>query len=69
MRYSNHYIPGNRIVDCDSCGFTYRFLQMRRGVSKGQKGLVICPVCYSPIHPDEIPFTLNPKKPLKKVGE
>lgn len=69
MKVSNHWEAGNRIVDCDICGFTYRFLQMRKGIAKGQKGLVVCPECYSPIHPDEIKHILSPKKPLKKVGE
>ncbi len=69
MRVSNHYIKGDRLVDCDICGFTYRFSQMRKGVSGKEKGFNVCPECYSPLHPGEIPFTLRPKRPLKKVGE
>lgn len=69
MNVSKHYIKGDRLVDCDICGFTFRFSQMRIGVSGKQKGLVIGPDCFDPIHPNEIPFTLRQKKPLKKVGE
>jgi len=69
MRVSNHYIKGNRIIDCDICGFTYRFSQMCKGVSGKQKGFIVCPKCYSPLHPSEIDFTLQPKKILKEVGE
>lgn len=69
MNPGKHYIKGDRIINCDGCGFTYRFSQMRKGVSGTQKGFIFCPECYDPLHPSEIPFTLQPKKPLKKVGE
>lgn len=69
MPYSKVYKKGDRLVDCDICGFTYRFSEMRLGVSGKQKGLEVCPICYDSLHPNEKPFTLRPKKPLKKVGE
>ncbi len=47
------YIPGDRLVDCDVCGFTYRVSEVRRGVMGKQKGLVICAPCFDPIHERE----------------
>ncbi len=60
MPYSEHYIPGNRLVICDICGFEYRFSQMRKGVSGKQKGLNVGPVCFDPKHLNE-DFVLKPK--------
>lgn len=53
MPYSRKYIPGDRLVDCDVCGFTYRRSQMRRGVTGKQKGLIVCPDDFDSIHPNE----------------
>jgi hypothetical protein len=61
------YQPGNRLVDCDECGFTYRFREMRRGVMGHQAGLKICPECYDPIHPREKTPVLRPAQPLQEV--
>ena len=36
------YIPGDRLVECEVCGFVYRFSTMRRGISDGQRGIVVC---------------------------
>lgn len=58
MAYSKQYIPGDRLVDCEICGFTYRFSEMRRGVSGKQKGLVTCPLCFDPPHPRD---TVKPR--------
>jgi len=67
MSYSNIYIPGDRIIDCDICGFTYRYSQMRRGVSGSQNGLVVCPKDYDHIHERDTKRKLSPSKPLPKV--
>jgi hypothetical protein len=53
MAYSRQYIPGDRLVVCDICGFEYRFSQMRKGVMGNQKGLNIGPDCWDNIHPRE----------------
>jgi NAD-dependent SIR2 family protein deacetylase len=67
MPYSNRYIPGDRLMTCDECGYDYRFSDMRRGKAKGQKGLELCPECYDPIHPRDDKPKLRPKKPLPEV--
>lgn len=67
MPYSQRYIPGDRLVECDSCGFDYRFSEMKRGIMGSQKGLDICPVCFDYIHPNEDIPELTPKRPLRRV--
>lgn len=67
MPYSNHYIPGDRLVECDICGFTYRWSDIRKGIAEGQKGFSVCPTDFDPIHPRETTPTLRPKKPLKDI--
>jgi hypothetical protein len=67
MPYSNHYKPGDRLVECDECGFDYRFSVMKRGVMGKQSGLKICPECLDPVHPRERPPTLRPSRPLQEV--
>jgi hypothetical protein len=54
MAYPRKYIPGDRPVECDICGFVYRFSQMRKGVMGNQKGFNVCPPCFDDIHPREI---------------
>jgi len=69
-RMTNRYIPGDRWVECDVCGFAYRFSEMRKGVAGKQKGLSVCPTDYDTVHPNEgwkLPF--KPEGKLKKVGE
>lgn len=46
-------IPGDRLVDCERCGFTYRFSQMRRETERTSRGLVVCPTCFDGPHPLE----------------
>lgn len=53
MPYSRKYIAGDRLVDCDVCGLTYRRSQMRKGVSTKQKGLYVCPSDYDQKHPND----------------
>jgi hypothetical protein len=65
MPFSKTYISGDRLMDCDICGFTYRFSQMRKGVSKSQKGFVVGPICFDPVHPAEI----KPKIKLRKKSK
>lgn len=56
------YIPGDRLVDCDVCGFTYRVSQVQRGVAGKQKGLVVCSPCLDGVHP------LETRVPSKQEG-
>ncbi len=63
------YTPGDRPVECDDCGYTWNFSDMRKGVAGKQKGLNICPDCFDSVHPlDNIP-KMRPAQPLRKVGE
>ena len=47
------YVTGDRLVDCDECGFTYRISEVRKGIMGKQKGLTICGPCFDPVHPNE----------------
>lgn len=67
MPFSKTYIPGDRLVDCDICSFTYRFSQMRRGVAGKQKGLIVCPPDFDEKHPNDFEVKLRTKKPLPEV--
>ncbi len=61
-------ILGDRWVECDDCGFGYRFSQMRKGVQGGQKGLDICPSCFDPVHPEDAwDKKLRPIEPMEQV--
>lgn len=60
---SNVYIPGDRLVECDICGFIWRRSDMRLGVAEGQKGYIVCPRDYDPVHPRE-----NIPSPRKEEG-
>jgi len=62
-RMDRRYIPGNRWVECDLCGFGYRFRQMRKGVAGTQKGFDICPECFDEPNPGD-----KWKMPVKKEG-
>ena len=53
MPYTRTFIPGDRLVECDGCGFGYRRSQMRKGVSGTQKRLNMCPKCWDPPHPND----------------
>lgn len=53
MPYSQVYIPGDRLVECDICGLAYRRSQMRRGIMGNQKRLIVCPYDFDEIHPNE----------------
>lgn len=53
MAYYPGYKPGDRKVACDVCGFTYRFSEMRKGITGKQKGLTVCPDDFDRIHPNE----------------
>jgi len=58
------YIPGDRKVECEVCGFVYRFSEMRRGISDRQKGLEVCPDCFDLPHPlDTVPNIKAEKLP------
>ena len=61
------YIPGNRKYNCDICGFTYRFKELRKGVAEGQKGYAVCPTCFDPVHPREKTPKIRKKTKLPEV--
>lgn len=61
------YVPGDRLVDCDVCGFTYRVSEVRRGVTGKQKGLVICTPCFDPVHPRETRVPYRPEGKLREI--
>ena len=61
------FIPGDRIVDCDECGMTYRFSEMRKGVAGNQKGLAICPDCFDEVHPHEHPVPHREEGRLREI--
>lgn len=65
---SRTYIPGERLVECQVCGFDYRFSEVTRGVSGKQKGLIVCKdPCFDPVHPRDVKRVLRPKRPLPQV--
>ena len=67
MSYTPGYIPGDRLVDCEVCGFTYRFSQMRRGVARGQEGVIVCPDDFDPPHPNDKKPKIRPVKGSEPV--
>ena len=64
---SRQAIPGNRLVECQVCGFGYRFSEMRKGIVTGQKGLDVCPTCFDRPHPRDKPVKIRPKRKLMEV--
>ena len=52
-KISDIYIPGDKKMRCDICGFYYRKSQMKWGVAAGQKGFIVCPVDFDTVHPLE----------------
>ena len=67
MPYSREYIPGDRLVDCDRCGLTYRFSQMRRETERTSRGLIVCPDCYDGPHPLEEKVIIKPEGKLQRI--
>lgn len=67
MPYSNTYIPGDRLIDCQICGFTYRRSQMRRGIFGNQKGLIVCPKDFDDVHPNEAPVKKRIEGKLEEI--
>ena len=63
------YKPGDRKYNCDICGFTYRFLDMKKGISREQKGFDVCPDCFDPRHPLTDWKFKSRREKIKKVGE
>lgn len=64
---NNKYYPGDPLIDCDVCGFTYHVSELRKGIMGTQIGLNVCEVDFDSIHPRENPPDLSPKRPLRKV--
>lgn len=67
VTYSRRYIPGDRLVECDICGFDYRFSQMRKGIAKGQIGFNVCPTDFDLPHPLDNKPELRKKRKLPEV--
>lgn len=62
------YIPGNRWIDCDVCGQTWRFADMRRpGPREAHAGLIVCPDDDSGLHPRDIRVEHRPEGRLRRV--
>jgi len=67
-RMNKRYVPGDRWVECDVCGYGYRFSQMKKGVSGRQKGFNVCPDCFDHKHPnDDWVLPVKPEGILKEV--
>lgn len=64
----NKYYPGDRLFDCDVCGFTYHISEMHKGVAEGQKGLVVCNADFDNPHPRDTPPDLRPARPLREAN-
>ena len=67
QRMNRIYIPGDRWVRCDECGFGYRYSQIRKGVSLRQKGLAICPECFDTRQPNT-DWRLPPRQEGRLIG-
>jgi len=66
MPISEGYIPGDRWVTCDICGFICRRSKARLGISRQQKGLTVCEADFDPQHPlDDIPKRRKEEGPIK----
>ena len=61
-KISQKYIAGERIVDCDICGFSYRFSVMQK-----QRGFVTCPDCFDIVHPLDNKLKLRAISKMKEV--
>lgn len=53
MPYTRTFIPGDRLVECDRCGFGYRRSQMRKETGNLGRGLKVCPHCFDGPHPND----------------
>ena len=67
MPVSRVYIPGDRLVDCERCGFTFRFSQMSRETERTSRGLVVCPRCVDGPHPLEERVRNRPEGKVPRV--
>ncbi len=61
------YKPNDRKYNCDICGYTWRFSDIKRGVADGQRGYGVCPDCFDPVHPRERNPILRPKTKLEQI--
>lgn len=67
MPYSRVFIPGDRLVDCDICGFTRRRSEMRKGTTGSQKGFAVCPDCLDQKHPNDERIKNRPEGRLEEI--
>lgn len=62
------YQPGNRLVECERCGFMCRFTEAQREITfRGVKGPVVCPLCNDVPHPLDYPVPNRPEGRLEKI--
>jgi hypothetical protein len=66
VSYNRTYVPGDRLVECDVCGFAYRRSDMRKGVGQ-QKGLTVCPNDFDGVHPLDLPVKNRPEGRLEEI--
>ena len=57
---------GRKVV-CDICGQYWRQGAMRKGVFGKQKGLLVCPSDFDPVHPNDA--NIRPKTREGKLDE
>ena len=67
IKMDRRYIPGDRWIRCDGCGFTYRYSRIKKGVSLRQKGFAVCPRCFDDRHLNT-DWKLPPKQEGKLIG-
>jgi len=67
MPYSRVYIPGDRLVECDICGFGYRRSEMRKGIFGTQKGRNVCPRDFDEKHPNDDKVGHRTEGKLEKI--
>lgn len=61
-RLSNQYKAGDHLSTCDRCGFTRYGSEMK----KEWTGLIVCPECYDPRHPQDL---VRPKADNQSVKD
>lgn len=71
MAFFSHgpYQPGNRLVECERCGFTCRFNEAKREVNyNGVRGPIVCPKCNDEPHPLDYPVRHRPEGRLERIN-
>ena len=61
-KITKKYIAGDRLINCDICGFSYRFSEMQK-----QRGFITCPECFELAHPLDNKPKLRATPKMKEV--